>query len=76
MATTVDKESVRQAYDLVRDDKSDTNWAVFNYDGNKIVMKSTGVEFQEFVSQFDGKMFYSCETIDPYQVFRLLKILI
>jgi hypothetical protein len=57
MATTVDKESIRQAYDMVRDDKSDTNWAVFNYDGNKIVVKNTGVEFQEFASQFNGKKF-------------------
>lgn len=26
MATTCDKESVRQAYESVRDDKTDVNW--------------------------------------------------
>ena len=57
MATTLDKEAVREAYDLVRDDKTETNWAVFDYDGNKIKVKNTGVEFQEFVSQFNGKSF-------------------
>ena len=54
MATIIDKEAIRQAYDLVRDDKSDTNWAVFKYDGNKIVVQSTGVEYDEFSSSFSG----------------------
>ena len=58
MATSIDKESVRQAYDLVRDDKSDTNWAVFKYEGNRIVVSGTGIDYNEFLSAFNG--LFSC----------------
>ncbi len=54
MATVCDKESVRQAYDQVRDDKSETNWAVFKYDGNTITLASTGVDYDEFLATFIG----------------------
>jgi hypothetical protein len=54
MATSLDKETVRQAYDQVRDDKSETNWAVFKYDGNTITVAGTGVDYEEFVSSFTG----------------------
>lgn len=59
MTTSIDKEAIRQAYDLVREDKSDTNWAVFKYEGNKIVVQGTGVEFVEFVTSFsdDERLF-------------------
>ena len=57
MATSVDKDSVRQAYDLVRDDKTDTNWAVFKYDGNRIVTANTGTDYNEFVASFNGDHF-------------------
>ncbi len=54
MATSIDKESVRQAYDLVRDDKSETNWAIFKYEGNRIVVSGTGVDYNEFLTGFNG----------------------
>ncbi|RNA17318.1 coactosin [Brachionus plicatilis] len=54
MATTCDKDSVRQAYELVRDDKSEVNWAVLKYDGNKIMVASTGSDYQEFLSNFSN----------------------
>ncbi|CAF0775232.1 unnamed protein product [Brachionus calyciflorus] len=53
MATTCDKEGIRQAYESVRDDKTEVNWAVFKYDGNKIEVANTGVDYQEFLSHFD-----------------------
>ncbi len=55
MATSIDKESVREAYNKIRDDSSEENWAVFKYDGNRIVMSATGVDYAEFLSLFDGK---------------------
>lgn len=61
MSASCDKESVRNAYELVRDDKSDTNWAVFKYDGNKIVTSKTGTEFSEFLSSFNGSLFQKIE---------------
>jgi hypothetical protein len=54
MSASCDKESVRNAYESVRDDKSDTNWAIFKYDGNKITTSKTGTEFAEFLSSFNG----------------------
>ena len=80
MATSIDKESVREAYNKIRDDSSEDNWAVFKvriqklllehfkctlrflhfinilsqYDGNRIVMSATGVDYSEFLSLFDG----------------------
>jgi hypothetical protein len=56
MATTYDKESIREAYNSVRDDKSETNWAIFKYDGNKIVVGPTGVSYEEFLTNFTGKL--------------------
>lgn len=55
MATTCDKESVRQAYESVRDDKTEVNWAVLKYEGNRIEVASTGSDYQEFLSNFNSK---------------------
>ena len=52
MSTSCDKEAIRQAYDSVRDDKTDVNWAIFKYEGNKITVASTGVNYEEFLSAF------------------------
>lgn len=57
MATSCDKESVRQAYESVRDDKTEVNWAVLKYDGNKIVVASTGSDYHEFLSNFNSTFF-------------------
>jgi hypothetical protein len=53
MTTTIDKEAVRQAYDSVRDDKIETNWALFKYEGPRIVCSAQGVEYSEFLELFD-----------------------
>jgi hypothetical protein len=58
MATVCDKEAVRQAYDQVRDDKTETNWAVFKYEGNTITVANTGVDYDEFLNSFNGEHFF------------------
>ncbi|ESO82810.1 hypothetical protein LOTGIDRAFT_203293 [Lottia gigantea] len=47
-----DTESLRDAYEEVRSDKTDTNWAVLKYDGNTIVLEDTGTDFGDFKSRF------------------------
>ena len=59
MATTLDKESVREAYNTIRDDSSEANWAVFKYEGNRIVMSAIGVDYAEFLSLFRGMYIYN-----------------
>ncbi|KAJ1526808.1 hypothetical protein ONE63_008378 [Megalurothrips usitatus] len=55
MSTSVDEDSVRAAYEAVRSDSSDTEWAVFTFQGQKIVCAGTGVGFDEFRAHFtDG----------------------
>jgi len=54
MATSCDKEAIREAYNSVRDDKTETNWAIFKYEGNLITVSSTGTDYEEFLSVFDG----------------------
>jgi len=49
----MDKEPIREAYEDVRDDNSDTAWSVMTYnDGNEIVLLSKGTSFDEFKSHF------------------------
>ncbi|KAG9352647.1 hypothetical protein JZ751_021061 [Albula glossodonta] len=48
MATRIDKEACREAYNLVRDDNTDINWAAFKYDGSMIVPGGQGTEYEEF----------------------------
>jgi len=49
----MDKETIREAYEDVRDDNSETAWAVMKYnDGNEIVLHSKGTDFSEFKSNF------------------------
>jgi len=52
MATAVDKEAIRQAYDDVRNDNSDIEWAVFKFEGNNLNVAATGKDFQDFKSAF------------------------
>ncbi|KTG40151.1 hypothetical protein cypCar_00012317 [Cyprinus carpio] len=59
MATRIDKEACREAYNLVRDDTSDICWASFQYDGSTIVPAGHGSEYEEFKSQCtdDNRLF-------------------
>ncbi|XP_034508358.1 coactosin-like protein isoform X2 [Ambystoma mexicanum] len=49
MATKIDKEACREAYNLVRDDANSVSWATFKYDGCMIVPGEQGSEYGEFV---------------------------
>ncbi|KPP76076.1 hypothetical protein Z043_104618 [Scleropages formosus] len=51
MATRIDKEACREAYNLVRDDNSGINWVSFKYDGSMIVPGGHGADYEEFKSQ-------------------------
>ncbi|XP_026143058.1 coactosin-like protein [Carassius auratus] len=59
MATRIDKEACREAYNLVRDDTSDICWASFKYDGSTIVPAGHGSDYEEFKSQCadDNRLF-------------------
>ncbi|KAI4903305.1 hypothetical protein NFI96_031857 [Prochilodus magdalenae] len=50
MATRIDKEACREAYNLVRDDTTDINWAAFKYDGPTIVPAGHGTDYGDFKS--------------------------
>lgn len=52
MALAIDKDAIRQAYDDVRSNNSDTDWAAFKFDGNKLNVTSYGSDFKEFKSTF------------------------
>ena len=56
MATTCDKEAIREAYNTVREDKSEINWAVLKYEGNVITVASTGTDYQSFLDNLQGKI--------------------
>ncbi|KAK6308985.1 coactosin-like protein [Oncorhynchus nerka] len=51
MATRIDKEACREAYNLVRDDNTEINWAAFKYEGHMIVPAGQGTDYEEFKSQ-------------------------
>ncbi|XP_049817415.1 coactosin-like protein isoform X2 [Aethina tumida] len=55
MSTSMDLDSVRAAYDDVRSDNSETQWAVFKFDGPRIVCSATGSDFEKFKDQFEEK---------------------
>ncbi|KAG7333390.1 hypothetical protein KOW79_003525 [Hemibagrus wyckioides] len=59
MATRIDKEACRDAYNLVRDDTTDINWASFKYEGATIVPAGHGTDYEEFKSQCtdDNRLF-------------------
>jgi len=55
MSTAVDKDAIRQAYDDVRSDTSETEWAVFKFDeGNRLGVTATGKEFADFKNHFEA----------------------
>lgn len=53
IATSMDTESVRDAYNEIRDNNTDTTWAVFKYEASRIVCAAKGVAFDEFKKLFD-----------------------
>lgn len=52
MSTAMDKDAIRQAYDDVRSDNSNTEWAVFKFDGNQLKAAGTGNDFKDFKASF------------------------
>jgi len=55
MSTAVDKDAIRRAYDDVRSDTSETEWAVFKFDeGNRLGVTATGKEFADFKNHFEN----------------------
>ncbi|CAH2324078.1 coactosin [Pelobates cultripes] len=50
MATKIDKEACREAYNLVRADTNGISWVTFKYDGPTIVPGDQGSEYEEFVN--------------------------
>lgn len=56
MSTAVDKDAIRRAYDDVRSDTSDTEWAVFKFDeSNRLSVGGTGKEFVDFKAKFGNE---------------------
>ncbi|XP_041375820.1 coactosin-like protein [Gigantopelta aegis] len=49
--TSLDKPAIREAYIDIRNDNSDVSWAILKYEGNKIVLDSTGSSYEEFQSK-------------------------
>ncbi|KAK7806698.1 hypothetical protein U0070_005359 [Myodes glareolus] len=56
MATKIDKEACRAAYNLVRDDGSEVIWVTFRYDGATIVPGDQGTDYQHFIQQCTGQL--------------------
>jgi len=53
MSTAVDKDAIRGAYDDVRSDTTETEWAVFKFDqSNRLGVTATGKEFGDFKAHF------------------------
>lgn len=52
MTTGLDRDTIRAAYEDVRADSSPTEWAVFKFDGARIVCSARGSDFTEFRTQF------------------------
>ncbi|KAM8751700.1 coactosin-like protein [Sparus aurata] len=48
MATQIDKEACREAYNQVRDDNTDINWTAFKYEGSRIVPAGQGADYEDF----------------------------
>lgn len=54
MVTSMDRESIREAYEEVRNNLSDTEWAVFKFDSTEIVCAERGSGFDAFQQQFNN----------------------
>eukprot|EP00035_Acanthoeca_spectabilis_P021605 m.439130 g.439130 ORF g.439130 m.439130 type:complete len:142 (+) comp18338_c0_seq1:69-494(+) len=47
----VDRQILYAPYEDVRDDKSETTWAQFVYEGKNVVLGGTGTEYAELISK-------------------------
>ncbi|KAJ9586399.1 hypothetical protein L9F63_019951, partial [Diploptera punctata] len=52
LPTSIDRDKIKAAYEDVRSDNSETEWAVFKFEGNHIVCSAKGKEFEKFREQF------------------------
>lgn len=52
MATSMDKELIREAYEDVRSNLTDTEWAIFKFESTEIICAAKGIGFDEFQQQF------------------------
>ncbi|XP_075211066.1 coactosin-like protein [Lycorma delicatula] len=52
MITDIDEKAIRNAYEDVRSDTTETQWIVLKYDNKQIVCSSKGSDFEEFKNQF------------------------
>ncbi|XP_014367338.1 coactosin-like protein isoform X2 [Papilio machaon] len=52
MTTGLDRDTIRAAYEDVRSDGTPTEWAVFKFEGSRIVCSARGSDFTEFRKQF------------------------
>ncbi|OWR55749.1 coactosin-like protein isoform X1 [Danaus plexippus] len=52
MTTGLDRDTIRAAYEDVRSDSSPTEWAVFKFEGTRIVCAARGGDFSEFRTHF------------------------
>jgi hypothetical protein len=50
--TVLDTEGIRAAYQDVRDDSSETSWAIFKYKGTSLCHDSSGVDYNDFKGRF------------------------
>lgn len=52
MATSLDKEMIREAYEDVRSNLTDTEWAIFKFDSSEIYCDGKGSGFDDFQKNF------------------------
>jgi len=52
MATSMDKELIREAYEDVRSNLTDTEWAIFKFESTEIICSARGMGFDDFQQQF------------------------
>lgn len=52
VATSLDKEMIRQAYEDVRSNQTETEWVIFKFESSQIICDARGIGFDEFRSQF------------------------
>lgn len=52
MATSMDREIIREAYEDVRSNLTDIEWAIFKFESTEIICAAKGMGFEEFQQQF------------------------
>ncbi|XP_008483808.2 coactosin-like protein [Diaphorina citri] len=76
--TTLDSKSIKSAYEDVRSDASQTQWAVFKYQDSKISCTARGQSFDKFRAQFrpDERSFGYLRMMTGDEMSRRLKFLL